>query len=388
MQAQTFTVLHTFTGANDGGKPAASLTLDGAGNLYGTASYGGGHGMGTVFKLTNRPSGWTLANLYSFTGGSDGAKPNAGVIFGPDGSLYGNTYAGGNPACEGGCGTVYNLKPPPRVCSSTSYPWQETTLYQFPGGPDGGQPMGNLSFDSSGNLYGTTISGEGAVFEMSPGSEGWTYHPVFVFDYHDIPSGPYAGVIPDAAGNLFGTTVWGGENECYQLITCGTIFELSPVGSSWRLQVLHEFDGSDGGNPMSGLIFDRFGNLYGANTWGGVFNLTPSAGNWTFNLLYRLSGLCLFPPGSLCGPLGSLAIDATGALYGTQDAAGAYGYGSVFKLTPSNGGWIYTDLHDFTGGSDGEYPAAGVTLDANGNVYGTAEDGGSSGFGVVFEITP
>ncbi len=381
-RAQTFTVLHTFTDGSDGGEPEASLTLDGAGNLYGTASYGGSGGMGTVFKLTNRPSGWTLTTLHSFAGGSDGAQPIGGVVFGRDGSLYGNTSGGGKPVCNGGCGTVFNLKPPPQVCKATECPWQEITLYGFPGGQDGGIPRGNLLFDASGDIYGTTWLG--TSYSLTPIEHGWMYHLL-----SDLPGRSHAGLILDTAGNLFGTTYDGGGGLCYRGVSCGTVFELSRVGLSWHLNSLHNFQGSDdGGFPFGALILDRFGNLYGADSTGTVFMLTPGATGWTFNVLYRLQGYCPIGDGYSCGPMGALVMDDGGALYGTASLYGVYGYGSVYKLTPSNGSWIYTDLHDFTGGSDGSLPAAGVTLDANGNIYGTAAGGGASGFGVVFEITP
>jgi uncharacterized repeat protein (TIGR03803 family) len=386
MQAQTFTVLHTFTGANDGDEPQASLTLDGAGNLYGTASYGGSVGMGTVFKLTDRPSGWALTTLYSFSGGSDGAIPLGGVIFGPDGSLYGDTSAGG----DSGYGTVFNLKPQPRVCNSTECPWLKTTLYQFTDEQDGSAPMGNLLANAAGDLFGTTSGPFGSVYKLTPLNHSWIYSLLYSFNYFGGPYQPYAGVISDTAGNLFGTTANGGDGECYRGGgPCGTVYELSPVGSSWRLNVLYEFQGrGDGGYPRGALIADRFGNLYGANTAGVVFMLTPGGGSWAFNSLYQFQGPCPVQFGPSCGPWGALVMDASGSLYGTAYLYGAYSYGSVFKLTPSNGGWIYTDLYDFTNGSDGSFPMAGVTLDANGSIYGTTEFGGSSNFGVVFEITP
>lgn len=385
--AQTFTVLHSFTGAGDGALPDAGLTADLAGNLYGTTSYGGRQNMGAIFKMTHRPSGWALTTLYSLSGGSDGAQPIGGVIFGRDGSLYGTASSGGSNACDFGCGTVFNVKPQPRACNATACPWQETTLYQFANAGQG-DPWGNLLFDAAGNIYGTTIGSSGTAYELTPGTEGWNYRLLHFFSFTSPASRPYGGVISDPAGNLYGTTFNGGNDQCYQMASCGTVFELSPAGSSWRLKVLHDFDGSDGGNPISGLIFDRFGNLYGNTTSGAVFTLTPSGGNWTFSVLYQLPGPCGLPPGSLCGPWGPLAMDADGALYGTTYATGAYGYGNVFKLTPSNGSWNYTDLYDFTNGNDGSYSTAGVTIDASGNLYGTTTLGGSSGSGVVFEITP
>ena len=389
LSAQNFTVLHTFTGSNDGVSPFATLTMDAAGNLYGTAEAGGSQGAGTVFKLTNRSSGWLLTTLYSFTGGEDGGQPRSSVIFGPDGRLYGNTYAGGNPICSGGCGTIYRLNPQPRACATTDCSWQETTLYQFSDGQDGEAfPWGNLLFDVAGNIYGTTIAEGGIVYKLSSGLQGWTYQVPYSFDNLFGPYRPYAGVLSDTAGNLFGTTSGGGEPDCYRMIDCGTVFELSPVGSSWALKVLHEFDGNDGGIPIGGLISDRFGNLYGANSIGFIYMLTPNDGSWSFNTLATVQGTCQsFILGPSCGPWDTLAMGADGSLYGTAYALGLYGYGSVFRLTPSNGGWIYTDLHDFTNGSDGSYPIGGVTLDASGNLYGTAGGGGSAGGGVVFEIT-
>jgi uncharacterized repeat protein (TIGR03803 family) len=134
------------------------------------------------------------------------------------------------------------------------------------------------------------------------------------------------------------------------------------------------------------LISDNAGNLYGATTVGGsggggtVFELTPSNGQWTLSVLYSFTGSA--------GPSNSLVLDMAGNLYGTTVEDGTYGAGTVFELTPSGGSWTYTDLHDFTGGSDGSDPFGGVTLDANGNIYGTTEAGGANGDGIVFEITP
>ena len=155
---------------------------------------------------------------------------------------------------------------------------------------------------------------------------------------------------------------------------------------------MHSFNGSDGDGVYAGLIFDQSGNLYGAASTGGtdgggtVFELTPSNGSWSVSRLYT------FSPGQANGPLASPAMDAAGNLYGTGSMGGAYGYGAVFKLTPSNGTWTYTGLHDFTGGADGAYPSGSLVLDANGSLYGTTTYGGSAqgfgGYGVVFEITP
>jgi uncharacterized repeat protein (TIGR03803 family) len=134
-EGQTFQVIHNFTGGQDGANPYAGVTLDRAGNLYGTAYYGGGTDDGTVYKLTHQGSGWTFSPLYSFAGGSDGINPDARVIFGPNGTLYGTTERGGNGGCAFGntCGTVFNLRPPATVCKAVLCPWTETVLYRFTG---------------------------------------------------------------------------------------------------------------------------------------------------------------------------------------------------------------------------------------------------------------
>src|SRR5664279_4129579 len=157
-QVGTLEVLHTFTGGTDGAAPDAGLTMDRAGNLYGTANVGGsgGSGHGTVFKLKRSGSGWTFSVLYAFTGNLDGGGPEARVIFGPNGNLYGTTTGGG----PDNHGVVFRLSPPASFCRSISCPWTETVLYRFTGGADGGSPeTGDVVFDQAGNLYGTTAVG-------------------------------------------------------------------------------------------------------------------------------------------------------------------------------------------------------------------------------------
>ena len=163
-QTQTFTVLHNFTGGHDGAWPQAGLTLDRAGNLYGTTtiggdggcSYGEFPGCGSVFKLAHQASGWTLNTLYAFGGGSDGEGPLTPVVLGPDGNLYSTTALGGYACDFYGCGTVFKLQPQPTVCTSASCPWRKTEMYQFTGASDGASPAtGSLTFDAARNIYGT-----------------------------------------------------------------------------------------------------------------------------------------------------------------------------------------------------------------------------------------
>jgi uncharacterized repeat protein (TIGR03803 family) len=386
-QAQTFKVLHSFTGGVDGSNPWAGLIMDKAGNLYGTTTGVAIGDGGKVFRLSKKGSGWVFTPLYSFRGGNDGAFPEARVIFGPDGSLYGTTSEGGGDSCSAyGCGTVFNLRPPAHASPNVLGGWAETVLYRFSGGTDGANPaFGDLIFDNAGSLYGTTLNGGvdwGTVFQLTPSGSGWTKSVLYTFSGGSDGAGPYAGLIFDNAGNLYGTTVVGGTYGA------GTVFQLMPSGSGWTENVLYSFQGGDdGGLPIAGLIFDQSGNLYGATINGGtggggtVFELTSSGGSWTYSLLYSFTG------GTQCGPWGTLVMDRAGNLYGTTQCDGAYGQGSVFKLTPSDDTWMYTSLHDFAG-SDGGASLGNVIFDANGNLYGTATSGGSHGYGVVWEITP
>ncbi len=380
-QAQTFTVLHNFTNGPDGGEPQAGLTMDRAGNLYGTASTGGNTsgscsypnppGCGTVFKLSPRGSGWVLTTLYTFSG-PDGRNPLARVIIGPDGSLYGTTSLGG----DNNTGTVFNLRPPAAACKAALCPWTETVLHSFDGYGDGAQPtFGDLVFDAAGNLYGTTPYGgqgdRGTVYELTR-SNGWAETVLYKFQGGNDGATPYGGVVFDQAGNLWGTTGYGGGYDN------GTIYQLVPSGGGWTESVVYNFLGaSDGANPYSGLIMDQFGNFYGA-TFGSngttpkVYELSPSNGGWMFNLLYSF--------GHNQGVIGNLAMDAAGNLYGTN----YYDMPEVFRLTPSNGGWTLTG---FSGGA-GSNPCGNVIFDSSGNLYTTTQGGGTGEVGVVFEITP
>lgn len=256
---------------------------------------------------------------------------------------------------------------------------KENVLYGFTGGADGGFPQAGLIFDAAGNLYGTTETGggsdNGTVFELSPAQGGgWTESVLYSFAGGSDGSNPVGGVIFDAAGNLYGTTTGGGANGI------GTVFELSPVaGGGWTEAVLHSFNGNDGVAPSAGLVFDAAGNLYGTTASGGkplflgvVFELSPGAhGKWKEKILLELGK---HPDGG--GPRASLIFDSAGNLYGT--ASGGYEVaGSVFMLTPrSNGTWKETILHGFTGKSDGGSPLGPVVLDSQGNVYGTTNEGG------------
>jgi len=402
--AQTFQVIHNFTGGLDGAEPTSGLTFDSAGSLYGT-TFEGDALTGTVYKLIHKSSSWVLSPLYLFTkGGSGGAIPYSRVILGKDNTLYGTTgFGGSSQNCPGGCGVVFNLKPTPTPPTTPLTPWIETPLYRFNGGNDGANPYGgDLLFDQAGNLYGTAYNGGsgscpggcGIVYKLTPSGGSWTESMVYVFQQTGGDGQhPWAGVIFDAAGNLYGTTVNGGAYGY------GAIYELTPSGSGWTETILYSFtSGTDGANPYAGVIFDQEGNLYGATGVGGsggggtVFELSPSGTGWTFNLIYSFTGAGgQFVP----GPIASLVFNNAGNLYGTTHGDGAYNAGSAFKLTPGSGTWTLISLHDFTGGTDGAAPRSNLVFDKNGNMYGTAAGGGSGdpdkcdgSCGVIFEVTP
>ena len=244
------------------------------------------------------------------------------------------------------------------------------------------QPLGGVVFDDAGNLYGTTSQGGayggGIIYEISrTGVESVLYS----FTGGNDGFNPVAGVSIDAKGNLFGTTSLGGADGN------GVVFELAKSGSSWTESTLYTFQGlSDGQNPVGGVIVDKNGNLFGSTFFGGddgggnVYELSPSGASWNFTLLHSFS--------TYYGPYNKLTLDSKGNVYGTCNGAGAYGLGSVFELTPSNGSWTFTDLYDFPGGANGAAPWGSVAVDAKGNVFGTAAIGGSNNDGLVFEIKP
>jgi len=229
-QAQTFKVIESFSGRN-GAQPYAGLTPDGAGNFYGTTLAGGNMGCnsrlgcGTVFELSATSGSWTFTKLYNFTGGTDGWYPNAPVVIGPDGALYGTTEYGGYASSKQGYGTVFKLTPPATDCG-ISCPWTHTILYTFTDASDGAYPgTGPLTFDSAGNIYGTT---EGGGLRRAPCS--------------------------------------------FEVGRCGVVYKLTPSGDSWTESVLYSFTGGlDGYLPVGSVTFDKHGNILGTTSEGGAY---------------------------------------------------------------------------------------------------------------------
>ena len=276
LAAPVETVLYSFTGGSDGADPIAGLIADKEGALYGTALNGGTAGAGTVFKLTPPAKGqtaWTPTVLYRFCSQpscSDGGNPAARLIADKEGTLYGTTSQGGNS----GYGTVFKLTPPAKGLTA----WTETVLHRFTGGftggSDGADPIAGLIADKEGALYGTTqgggTGGAGAVFKLTPPAKGqtaWTETVLHSFTNSD-GSSPNAGLIADNSGALYGTTAGGGS------AFSGTVFKLTPPAkgqTAWTETVLYSFTGgSDGGEPLGNLIFDNQGALYGITLGGGT----------------------------------------------------------------------------------------------------------------------
>jgi uncharacterized repeat protein (TIGR03803 family) len=369
--AQSFSVMLNFAGSN-GSSPLAGLVMDANQNIYGTANSGGQNGYGVVFKANRNGQ---EAVVHSFAGGAnDGAYPEDSLIIDSAGNLYGTTFNGG-PA---NAGTVFKLSSKGII----------HILYSFAGGNDGANPIARLAIDKNGNLYGTTsaggTSGNGTVFAVSAAGK---HTVLYSFGSGTDGTIPFAGVTLDAKGNLYGTTSAGGSTGN------GTVFELKRSSSGWTEIILHNFElQDDGGTPYAGLVFDPSGNLYGAATQGGVngtdgggtvFELSPAGSNWTFTVLYGLYGW------NISGTFRDLLFDATtGVIYGTTHCDGAYDAGTVYSLTPSSGSWSYTELYTFTGGTDGLYSFSNLVMDKSGNLYGTTNEGGANGSGVIFKVAP
>ncbi len=367
--AQSEVALYNFPGTiADGFGPESNLTSYN-GNFYGTTIYGGTYDAGTVFELSpSSTGGWNETVLYSFTGGGDGGYPTySNVVFDSVGNLYGTAYQGGH----NDYGVVFELSP---VGDS----WSETVIYNFLNGSDAAYPINGLIMDSAGNLYGSSYlggGGNGAVFEVSPSSSGWTEQVIYEL------STSYAGLTMDTSGNIYGVT--------YQ----SQVFELSPNGDGgWTPTIIHTFTGAptDGNVPQGTPVFHA-GNLYGTTTTGGtknfgtVYELIPGKkGVWTEKLLHSFAGAT--KDGN--EPWAGVTFDSAGNIYGTTLTGGKSGLGTVYELVAPASGSTYTEkvLWSFTG-VDGNGPYSSPLVE-NALVYGTTFTGGSEGDGVFFEVDP
>jgi uncharacterized repeat protein (TIGR03803 family) len=344
------TTLATFNGAN--GTGPSGLIRDGSGNIFGT-SVGGV--MNAVFEVAAGSS--TITNLAAFNS-PGGGRPVAGVIEDGSGNLFGTASNG----CTTGDGGLFEL-------SAGS---GAITTLAASNGPAGDLVTG-LVEDSSGNLFGTTLgggaSGYGSVFKVAAGSH--TITTLASFNYIN-GSAPTGSLIEDASGDLFGTTSSGGANGD------GTVFEVT--SGSGAITVIASFNGTNGSDP-TGVFMDSSGNLFGATDSGGssqfgtVFEV--HAGSGTITPLASFSG----PNGQY--PSGSLATDSSGDLFGTAQLGGASGDGTVFELAAGSGS--ITTLASFNG-TNGSTPTSGLIRDSGGNLYGTTNADGADGDGTVFEL--
>lgn len=386
-----FQVLHAFINNGfDGLYPQGALTLDGSGNLYGVTSSGGLQANGIVFTIKVDGSGFQI--LHSFAGGpGDGSYPYASLILDVLGNLYGTTSAGGlhgitDPrGATSSFGTVFKLR-----TDGTGF----QLLHSFAGGAgDGRGPWASLLLDGSGNLYGTTILGgeacepyclsdvklgRGTIFRIKTDGSGFQLLRAFPFDVEDAGT-PSGALSTDGSGNLYGMTAFGGSSND------GSVFKLRTDGSGF--QVLHSFGDSpvDGKNPVDSLVLDRSGNLYGMTQGQG----TAGALATIFKVRTDASGYQLLrtfvDTREGITPAGSLILDGSEILYGTMAYGGSSNAGTVFSLHTD--GSSFQALHTLAGSpTDGGRPFVSVISDGSGYLYGTTIDGGVSLRGTVFRV--
>lgn len=315
----TVSVLHTFTGGNDGADPFGPLLRGPGGNFYGVTLVGGIANVGTVYELT---SGKTERVLYTFEGSPHGAIPVSGVVRDASGNLYGTTSQGG---AFDGYGLVFKI-------SATDQ--SEADLYSFSGGAkDGGSPTG-IALDSAGNIYGAASFdggyGFGTVYKLSPDGTLTVLHSFSGTSDGAYPTGP---VLLDSAGNLYGLTLNGGNQLCpINYYGCGTVYKLASTGEH---SVLLSFGGTRGALPLS-LTMDSTGNLYGITGKGGYGGCLRGAG---CGVLFKVnpSGqetvLHTFGVDPADGRFPNALILSGGNLYGTTPYGGQYGFGTVFQYT-------------------------------------------------------
>ena len=348
-----------------------------------------------VFPIISLAQGSTHNTIYDFAapGTGDGMQPFSVPVLDSKGNLFATTMLGGTH----NAGTIFELSP------TGNNQWVETILYEFSGGTDGGYPVAGLTFDGSGNLYGTGgfggANGTGVVFELSPQSTGWSYTVLYSFGRYPTSGDGFAPNSPlvfDSNGNMYGITNEGGGNTgCFN--GCGTVFELSPDGrGGWTEQVIHRFASTaDGQFPTGAVTFGTDGNLFGTTTNGGTANsgvlyqlqYSTSTQNWTESIIHNFVG------GTNDGSFPTYVIlisDKKGNLYGTTDGGGSHGFGTVFEMRKSGGNaWKSKILYSFnaTDTHDANQPHAGVIMDTTGNLYGTTFQGGAATYGTVYKLS-
>jgi len=381
--AATTNVIFSFE-KGEGEYADTDLETDSAGNIYGTTVLGGDFGGGTVFQLSNTANGWVHTVLYSFTGGADGGEPYKGVTVDREGNLYGTAVTGGSGSCEGGCGVAYKL-------TNAGGAWTQTVIHAFTGGDDGSGPGARLTVDRSGNVYGMAPTGgaygAGTIYKIYQIQGGaWNLRVIHAFTGGADGGTGSAGRMILRKNHLYGAATTGGTYGS------GIVFELTSrrVGE-WDFRTLYSFRGQpDGSFPYGALLFDASGDIYGTTYYGGangigaVYKLSRQpVGEWNENVLYS------FQEGTDgYSPISNLVFDGAGNLYGTT-SEGGLGSGTIFKLTPVGGGqWTETVVHPFQGPPDGAFSYNGMVVDRFGNFYGATVHGGDDDDGSIYKFTP
>jgi uncharacterized repeat protein (TIGR03803 family) len=372
----TYNVIFSFNANGpEGWQPWSGVVVN-QGTVIGTTEWGGQYGSGTVYALSRTSDGsWAYSNLHSFNYGDPGEAPITTLVQDRNYRLYGT-----------GVEQIFQLYPTALLSRLFS------PVYDFTGGDDGDcGDYCSVSMDNSGNLYGSTPMGggygQGVVFKVDSGG----YSVIYTFTGGSDGGWGIGSMAFDNHGNVYGATAHGGAYEQ------GVVYRLSPTAdpSTWAYTVLHDFrDGDDGAEPWGGLIMGRDGNLYGTTSNGGsgfggtVFQLRPNGdGTWSETVIYP------FQQNGVDGffPQAAPTMDSAGNLYGTTASGGSQGsFGTVYKLTNSNGNWSETIVHAFQGQpNDGMGPFGPVTIDSTGNIFGTTTQGGPyNNWGTVWEIAP
>ena len=422
--ASKLTTIHTFTGGADGANPRWSGLVAGPhGSFFGETPYGGIKGAGTVFEMTPPPKGasaWIFDTIYTFKGGNDGLTPQ-GLIGDADGNLYGEELYGGTNPCS--CGLVFKLSPP----RSGQSEWAKTEVYAFKGGNDGAYPRRGLARDASGNLFGNTVQGGvcddacSTVFEVSPpkaGQMAWKKQTLYSFS--SVSGGLQAAGVPflDSTGALYGITLSGGsvKGECLEIddIGCGVIYKLAPPtngATAWTETTVWRFTMPDGVIPFTTLNMDANGNLFGLTNGGGrkggctnpgpnfgpgcgtLFELSPPAngrGAWTLSLPWEFTG---GQDGN--NPLGAGLTPYRNKYVTSTNGNDVDDFGTIDMFTPPTNGqtkWTEQTLFTFTNDANGENPGSHMLRYGNMFIGTTAgihgDQNGPASYGTIFTIKP
>jgi uncharacterized repeat protein (TIGR03803 family) len=380
----TLTTLISFKNGVDGGAPQGDLIADANGDLFGTTQTGGMNGgfshSGTVFEIARTGGNYasTPTTLVSFNG-ANGELPGGSLLADREGDLFGTTAEGG--ASGNGFGTMFEI-----AKTAGGYASAPTTLVTFDG-LNGAEPVAGLVADFNGDLFGTTEFGgandRGTVFEIKKTPGGYASTPTTLVSFSGANGrSPAGSLIADANGDLFGTTSSGGADGF------GTVFEIAKTSTGYANApiTLVSFNDADGSTPEGSLLADANGDLFGTTSSGGgggtVFEIARTSTGYASAPITLAS--FNFPDSTI--PHGSLIADANGDLFGTTGGGGGNDRGSVFEIKRTAAGYASRPI-TVARFADGGLPLAALLADADGDLFGTTQDGGANDTGSVFEIT-